>query len=202
MNCKIACFVLAGLCATSLGFAQDEEDEEELAAINASTIPYVYYNSTAKQLPLAWLASQVSSDFGRSPDEFAEHDLLVQMTPGLNRKLKALKDAPEFVLKIDGTLPRYDFEKSAFPFPMSLGHFARFGDYTVQLVNLADYSVVPVPEAKARDFQMALRKSRGVTLEMRVVPNAKPSDEKAIHVRIKSAKLVLHDGRTIAEITR
>lgn len=182
-------------------------DDEEQALLNPTTAPYVYEAVAAKPKGVAFVASMISADFKNAPDEFAQWDFLQKLLPVIQRKIKQVKDTPVFVIKIGHSLDRYDFDAMAFPTGFSSATFIPMRGTTnaVRFANVEKFSQIPVPIEAARKFQIALRQSRNVTLEVTVKPvsgapdSLNGTDYDVISAEIKSFRILMPDGQVLAE---
>ena len=197
-------FALAALAATT-SLARATEDDET-SKLDARTAPYVYEAYASKPLGNAAIAAQVSQDFRKAPDEFAQWDYFQTLLPSIQRKTKEAKETGTFQVVIGAQLGRYDFDKMGFPTEFEATTFIPLqrSGYAVKFSNTEAFAYIGIQIDEARKHQLTLRQSRQVSFVVTVKPVAAVTEMlnsesyHCITAQIVDFQIVLPSGEVLA----
>lgn len=110
-------------------------DEEEAVQFTDNNILFFYEAYADIPSSMESLAKCYSPEYRNAPTEFAKVDILKQITPVIERKIREAKDTKTVMLSIRCRIPEYDFTRKGFATPITADNFVTFdlwgGSYAV-----------------------------------------------------------------------
>jgi hypothetical protein len=88
--------------------------KDEAPVLDEQEVPFVYEAKAEIPTPVEKLASIISSDYRSASDEFQQHDMLTKLTPVIQKRIDAARSTKQFVIRINYSLPPYDFNQHGF----------------------------------------------------------------------------------------
>jgi hypothetical protein len=160
-------------------------------------MPYVFDAYAAKPHGIPYIAGQISEDFNRAPDEFAQWDYLQRLTPTIKKKIEECKSAKVWGIAFGASLGRYNFDKMAFPSGITKDTYLpiRGSSYSVDFADVDELAFLPIAIENARKFAIPLRGSRDIIVEAEgTIASAANS---RVSLKVTKITLKLKDGTPI-----
>ena len=142
--------------------------------ITQQSVVLLYEARAEVRAPDHKLAEAISAEYRDSEDEFTRHELMQQIKPIIEKRLREAMETKNVFLLTRAYLGEYDFERRGFPTGLNMDIYwhmrhAAPHDYIVKFKNIGNMLFLPVSVESARALAGDLREGRSVVLTLKGV---------------------------------
>ena len=140
------------------------EQEEEAVRITDNNVIFFYEAFADIPSPIETVAMAYSQEYRQATNEFAKVEILKKVDPVIRRKIEQAKEPQEVFLRINWSVPTYDFSRQGFATGLSASSFVEFSAgnqaYAVTYKGMKPFTFLSISQAGAAAFERELGQSR------------------------------------------